>query len=322
MNKEQNTKMLNKKLITVFLSTALVLNLSALTPGKPRSPYIGAMIMDAGSGEILFEDRADAPGSPASTLKLMTLLLVQERIADGQIGLDDMVKVSKEAYKTGGSQVYLDPKETIPVEDMLYALMIQSANDVAVALAEHVAGTKDAFVELMNAKAKALGMKNTCFATVNGLRPDPGKPYNVTTARDMAILSHELGSYPEVFKYTSAVYRQFTSSVRKQPFDMRTHNPFLKKGVEGCDGFKTGYTRTAGWSIVVTCKRNGRRLNIVVLGSAERLLRDAEAEKLLAKGFAIANSGEKKESTSAVVKSSSPARKRYIPTSPPPLKLK
>jgi len=304
------------------VAITIAFNLSALTPGKPRAPYIGAMIMDAGSGEVLFEDRADAPGSPASTLKLMTLLLVQERIADGQIGLDDMVKVSKEAYKTGGSQVYLDPKEIIPVEEMLYALMIQSANDVAVALAEHVAGTKDAFIELMNAKAKDLGMKNTCFSTVNGLRPDPGKPYNVTTARDMAILAHELCRYPEVFNYTSEVYRQFTSPVRKHPFDMRTHNPFLKKKVEGCDGFKTGYTSTAGWSIVVTCKRNGRRLNIVVLGSQARLLRDAEAEKLLAKGFAIAISGDKKDSTSRAVKNRSPARKRYIPTPPPPLKLK
>ena len=320
--------MLNRRLFTLFLSTALVLNLHALKPGKPRAPYIGAIIMDAGSGEVLFEDRADAPGSPASTLKLMTLLLVQECINDGKFGLDDMVKVSKEAYKTGGSQVYLDPKEIIPVEDLLYALMIQSANDAAVALAEHVAGTKDAFVELMNAKAETLGMKNTRFSTVNGLRPDPGKPYNVTTARDMAVLAHELCRYPEVFNYTSAVYRPFTSPIRKQAFDMRTHNPFLKKKVEGCDGFKTGYTSTAGWSIVVTCKRNGRRLNIVVLGSQARLMRDAEAEKLLAKGFAIVNSGGagavsgSKQSTTASVKKSTPAKKRYKPIPPPPLRLK
>lgn len=320
--------MLKRIFCTVVVSIILVLNLSALTPGKPRSPYIGAIIMDADSGEALFEDRADAPGSPASTLKLMTLLLVQERVDAGEIGLDDMVKVSVEAYKTGGSQVYLDPREVIPVEDLLYALMIQSANDAAVALAEHVAGTKEDFVKLMNAKAAELGMKNTRFSTVNGLRPAPGEPYNMTTARDLGLLAHELCRHPEVFKYTSAVYRQFKSPVRKEAFDMRTHNPFLKKKVEGCDGFKTGYTSTAGWSIVVTCKRDGRRLNIVVLSSAARLLRDAEAGKLLNKGFEIISAAQKGGDNVAAVKRDTPARnrssarKRYVPTPPPPLKLK
>ncbi|MDA3927159.1 MAG: D-alanyl-D-alanine carboxypeptidase [Kiritimatiellae bacterium] len=310
--------MLNRIFVITVAALCMGLNLLAQKPNAPRAPYIGAVIMDAFSGEILFEDHADELGSPASTLKLMTLLLVQERITAGKIHLDDMVKVSKEAYATGGSQVYLDPKEIIPVEDMLYALMIQSANDVAVALAEHVAGTIDAFVGLMNSKAKNLGMKNTCFATVNGLRPDAGKPRNVTTARDMAILAHELCRHPEVFNYTSATYRQFNSPVRKHPFDMRTHNPFLKKGVEGCDGFKTGYTSTAGWSIVVTCKRRNRRLNIVVLGSQARLMRDAEAEKLLAKGFAMINANEAQDGDSAA-----PARKfTPRPPPPPPLSLK
>jgi len=304
--------------ITVVF-TALVLNLSALTPGKPRNPYVGAIITDAYSGNVLFEDRADALGSPASTLKLMTLLLVQERITAGKIKLDDMVKISKEAYSTGGSQVYLDPKEIIPVEDMLYALMIQSANDAAVALAEHVAGSVDEFVKLMNAKAEVLGMKNTRFSTVNGLRPDPGKPYNVTTARDMALLAHELCRYPEVFNYTSAVYRQFNSPIRKHPFDMRTHNPFLKNKTEGCDGFKTGYTSTAGWSIVVTCKRNNRRINIVVLGSEARLMRDAEAQKLLDKGFALieGNGGDAGAGSGSEVRKFTPP-----PPPPPPMRLK
>jgi D-alanyl-D-alanine carboxypeptidase (penicillin-binding protein 5/6) len=276
--------------------------------------------MDAYSGQVLFEDHADAPGSPASTLKLMTLLLVQERITSGKIKLDDMVKVSEEAYSTGGSQVYLDPKETIPVEDMLYALTIQSANDAAVALAEHVAGSIEGFLALMNAKAAELGMKSTQFSTVNGLRPDDGKPFNVTTARDMALLAQELCRYPEVFNYTSAVYRQFTSPIRKQPFDMRTHNPFLKKGVEGCDGFKTGYTSTAGWSIVVTCKRNNRRLNVVVLGSEARLMRDAEAEKLLAKGFALIEGNGGAGTASADGKKFTPPPPP--PPPPPPMRMK
>jgi D-alanyl-D-alanine carboxypeptidase (penicillin-binding protein 5/6) len=251
-----------------------------------KTPYIGAVIVDADTGAVLFEDKADAPGYPASTLKLMTLLVIQEKIDAGQVKLSDMVKVSVEACKTGGSQVYLDPKESFSVEDMLYAMMIQSANDVAVALAEHVAGTKEAFVELMNAKAQQLGMANTRYASVHGLPPSAGQRNDVSSARDMATLSRELCKHPAVFAYTSAAYRQFRAGTPK-PFDMRTHNPFLKEGVAGCDGFKTGYTATAGWSIVVTCKRGGRRVIVAVLGSDERKLRDAKATELLNKAFAL-----------------------------------
>jgi D-alanyl-D-alanine carboxypeptidase (penicillin-binding protein 5/6) len=251
-----------------------------------RSPYIGAVILDADSGAVLFEERANVPGYPASTLKLMTLLVIQEKIEAGQIRLDDQVKVSVEAYKTGGSQVYLDPKETFTVEEMLYAMIIQSANDAAVALAEHVAGSKEAFLVLMNARAEALGMRDTRFASVHGLPPSAGQRHDVSTARDMAILARELCRYPAIFAYTSATYRQLRANT-PNPFDMRTHNPFLKEGVDGCDGFKTGYTATAGWSIVVTAKRNGRRVIVVVLGSEGRKQRDAEARALLNRAFTL-----------------------------------
>ena len=264
---------------------------AAAQPQKPkgcvsRVPYIGAVILDADTGAVLFEDKADMPGYPASTLKLMTLLVVQEKIDAGQVKLDDRVKVSVAACKTGGSQVYLDPKETFSVEELLYAMMIQSANDAAVALAEHVAGTKEAFVELMNAKAQQLGMGNTRFASVHGLPPSAGQRQDISCARDMATLSRELCKHPAVFAYTSASYRQFRANT-PTPFDMRTHNPFLKEGVDGCDGFKTGYTATAGWSIVVTAKRNGRRVIVVVLGSEGRKMRDAKARELLNKAFAL-----------------------------------
>jgi D-alanyl-D-alanine carboxypeptidase (penicillin-binding protein 5/6) len=250
-----------------------------------KKPYIGAIIVDADTGATLFEDKADAPGYPASTLKLMTLLVTQEQIDAGKVRLDDTVKISVEAYKTGGSQVYLDPKETFPVEDMLYAMMIQSANDASVALAEHVAGSKEAFVELMNTRAQQLGMKDSRFASVHGLPPAAGQRNDISTARDMARLARELCKHPAVFTYTSATYRQLRAGTAK-PFDMRTHNPFLKEGVAGCDGFKTGYTATAGWSIVVTAKRNGHRVIVVVLGSDDRKMRDAQARELLNKAFA------------------------------------
>jgi len=248
-------------------------------------PYIGAIVIDADTGATLFEDKPDAVGYPASTLKLMTLLVIQEKIEAGQVKLSDMVKVSVAACKTGGSQVYLDPKETFSVEDMLYAMMIQSANDAAVALAEHVGGTKEAFVEMMNAKAQQLGMRNTHYYSVHGLPPSAGQKNDESSARDMSILARELCHHPAVFAYTSAAYRQFRPNTPK-PFDMRTHNPFLKEHVDGCDGFKTGYTATAGWSIVVTCKRSGHRVIVVVLGSEGRKMRDAKAHELLNKGLA------------------------------------
>jgi len=280
-------------------------------PQKPKGsiskdPYIGAIVLDAGTGKVLFEDKADVPGYPASTLKLMTLLVLQEKIDAGELKLTDLVSVSKRASTTGGSQVWLDPREKVRVEDLLYALMIQSANDAAVALAEHVSVSTEAFVALMNAKAAKLGMENTRFASVHGLPPGPDQKHDVSTARDLGILCRELCKHPAIFTYTSADSRQFRAPVEAaggldaqrpvyvpnaKPIDMLTHNPFLKppQKIEGCDGFKTGYTVSAGYSIAVTCKRNNRRLIVVVLGSENRLTRDAKAKALLNQAWAELN---------------------------------
>lgn len=244
-------------------------------------PYASAFVLDAETGETLFSKNPDAPVYPASTLKLMVLAVILDRIDQGTLQLDDMVQVTVEAYKMGGSQVYLDPKEQFPIEDLLYALMIQSANDAAVALASHVAGTKEAFVVLMNQKAKELGMKNTQFYSVHGLPPAKGQKVDITTARDFGILCRYLSSRPEVFKYTGIRERDF----RGGEFVMRTHNHLLEK-VDGCDGFKTGYFTKAGFSIAATAKRGGVRIIAIVMGSKDRKVRDAKAIELLAKGFA------------------------------------
>lgn len=258
-----------------------------------KIPYIGAIAIDADTGRVLFEDNADTPGYPASTLKLMTLLVVTDMIEAGKVRTNDVCSVSVRAYKTGGSQVYLDPKESFPLEELLYALMIQSANDAAVAIAEHCAGSCEAFVELMNKRAEGLGMKNTRFQSVHGLPPNvkEGQRPDVSTARDMSCLCRELCLHPSIFRYTSASYRQFRAGT-KRPFDMRTHNPFLKDGTPGCDGFKTGFTATAGWSIAVTAKRGDRRVIVYVLGAgpwsapAGRKNRDAKAREILNRAFA------------------------------------
>jgi len=245
-------------------------------------PYISALVLDADSGTVLFEDQPEAVIYPASVLKMMVLLVILERTEQKMLNLDEMVQVTKEAAQMGGSQVYLDPKERFSVEELLYALMIQSANDAAVALAMHVAGSKQGFVDLMNKRAAELGMKNTRFHSVHGLPPAEGQKPDKTTAVDLAILSRELAGKPETFKYTGTREREF----RGGTFIMRTHNHLLES-VDGCDGFKTGYFKAAGFSIVATAKRGGVRIISIVLGSRDRKVRDAKASELLAKGFAM-----------------------------------
>ena len=242
--------------------------LRAVAPSVARDPYRGAIAVDAESGRILFRDGADMPCLPASMVKMMDLLLVLEAVGRGEISESDRVPVSVRAAKTGGSQVFLDPRESFTLEDMLYALIVQSANDAAVAVAERVAGSCEAMVERMNARAAELGMEDTRFHSVHGLPADvpAGQLNDVSTPRDMAILARELCRHPGAFKYTSADYRVFRPDPRK--FELRTHNPVLQKEtrVEGADGLKTGYTRTAGYSLAASVVRGGRRVIVVAMG--------------------------------------------------------
>ncbi len=247
-----------------------------------KDPYLAALVIEADSGKVLFEDNADGKVYPASVLKLMDLYVILDRIEKGELRLDDMVQVTPESFKTGGSQVYLDPKEQFPVEELLYALMVQSANDAAVALATHVAGSKEGFVALMNQKAQELGMTNSTFHSVHGLPPAEGQQPDVTTARDLAILCRALAQKPETFKYTGTQSRGF----RDEKFVMHNHNKLLGQ-VAGCDGFKTGYYQAAGFSIAATAKKGGVRIITLVMGSKDRKVRDAKAAELLAKGFTI-----------------------------------
>ena len=212
----------------------------------------------------------------------MNLLVILERIDQGTLKLEEIVKVTNEAAKTGGSQVYLDPKEQFSVEDLLYALAVQSANDAAVALATHIAGSKEGFVALMNQKAAELGMKNTRIYSVHGLPPSEGQKPDETTAGDLALLCRALASRPDAMKYTGTKERGF----RENKFIMRNHNHLLGQ-VDGCDGFKTGYYEAAGFSIAATAKRGGVRVIAIVMGSKDRKVRDAKATELLAKGFAL-----------------------------------
>lgn len=264
------------------IACAVVLGQGGGALAQKADPCRGAIAVDAATGKVLFESQADAKGAPASVIKLMDVMVILDKVAAGQLSLSNRVTVSAEASKMGGSQVYLAQNEVFSIEELLYALMIQSANDAAVALAIEVAGSQAGFVELMNAKAVELGMTGTTFCSPHGLPPAAGQKVDTSTARDLATLARALiEQHPEALAYTSVPMRPF----RDGKFIMRTHNHLLGS-VPGCDGLKTGYTTAGGYSIVATAQRNGRRVIAVVLGSVDRKVRDAKAAELLARGFA------------------------------------
>lgn len=271
------------------LSPALFAASAKKHPTRPASDaaaYKGAIVMDAATGNVLFEDRADTVSPPASMTKLMTFAVVYDKLKSGAIALDTPVKITSEDSKIGGTQVYLDPRETFPVEELLYAMMIQSANDAAHALARTAAGSVEAFVALMNAKAGELGMKNTTFRSPHGLPPANRKAADgdLTTARDFALLSRHLIVNTNVLSYSSVRNRPFGQGVRAQPMAMTNHNHLLGK-VSGVDGLKTGFTNGAGFCLSATAQRNGRRVIVVTMGSEQAKARDLKVAELLERGF-------------------------------------
>ncbi len=181
-----------------------------------KPAYKGAIVIDAATGNVLFEDRADIVNPPASMTKLMTFAVLHDRLAAGAVTLATPVKITKEDMGKAGTQVYLDPRETFPVEELVYAMMVHSANDAANAVARAAAGSAQAFVELMNAKAAALGMKNTTFRTPHGLPPSNRKiaEGDLTSPRDFALLSRYLVLQTDVLKYTSIRHRSFGGRAR------------------------------------------------------------------------------------------------------------
>jgi D-alanyl-D-alanine carboxypeptidase (penicillin-binding protein 5/6) len=263
----------------------------ASIPDRKREPYLGAIAIDAHSGKVLVEDRPDEKGYPASVLKIMDLMIVLDKVKDGTLQLSETVKVPAEAAKTGGSQVWLDPRETFTVEELVYALMVQSANDAAVALAVHVGGSKEGFIELMNAKAKALGMSATRFNSVHGLPPAAGQEADITTARDLATLARALVlQHPEALRYTSTQKRNFREGAKA--VEMINHNKLLFS-YEGCDGFKTGYIKAGGYATVTTATRGGRRVIVAIMGSPGLYGRDRDkhAAAMMTKAFGALGGG-------------------------------
>ena len=331
-----------KRLLLVLAAIAVAFSASAAKPKKPvakktpaktavvakaaapvetahrKAPYVGAISVDAATGRVLFEDKADAEAYPASVTKLMTLLLVMEDVKQGKYGFDDKVEATADAYKSEPSWVGIKAGEKMSVRDLCAALMVESANDAAIVLGVHSAGSFDAFIARMNARAAELGMKGTKYYNPNGLPPNaakryPWKSFNVSTARDQMILARQLVKMPEVMKLTSiktcdliktadgyrvAVTRRTNEpTVETAPAEgekvvkqLRNHNNVMRMdklkilnpdGAEAVDGLKTGYIDAGGSSIVLTGSRKSKRAIVVVLGSSSAKERDANARRLL-----------------------------------------
>ncbi len=238
-----------------------------------------AILMEASTGRVIYEQNADEALPPASVTKVMTLLLVMEAVEDGKIKLDDMVSTSERAASMGGSQIYLEVGEQMSVEDMLKSVVIASANDAACALAEFVSGSEEAFVKAMNDRAAELGMKNTVFENTNGL--DDTAESHLTSARDIAIMSAELIKHKKILEYSSI----WMDTVRNGLFGLTNTNR-LVRFYKGCTGLKTGSTSKAGFCISATAERDGVSLICVIMGAETRDVRNQAATSLLDWGFA------------------------------------
>ncbi len=265
--------------IAIILTSFVSINATETSGTQMNFDCKSAILIEASTGMVLFEQNADEALPPASVTKVMTLLLVMEAIEDKKISLDDMVTASAHACSMGGSQIYLEEGEQMSVEDLLKSVVIASANDAAVALAEYVAGTEESFVEMMNKRAEELGMKNTHFENTNGL--DDTVENHVTSARDIAIMSAKLLSYKKITEYSSI----WMDSIRNGEFGLTNTNR-LVRFYKGANGLKTGSTSKAKFCISASAERDGMMLICVIMAAPTRDIRNAAATSLLDWGFA------------------------------------
>jgi D-alanyl-D-alanine carboxypeptidase (penicillin-binding protein 5/6) len=249
-------------------------------PASLTGDFKSALVMDAETGLILVTNNPRVRRQPASMLKMMTELLILESINEGDLKMSDEVKVSANSSNMGGSQVYLKHNEVFTVEELLQALAIHSANDAAVALAEHLSGSTEAFVDLMNMRAKDLGMTDSKFSTVHGLPPAWKQEPDLTSARDMAILGREIVKYPHALQWASTK----TAPFRDGKFTLYNPNK-LVGNYRGLDGIKTGFTGPAGFCVTASAVQKGKRLISVVMGCSTDKARATETTRLLSYGF-------------------------------------
>ena len=275
------------KRIVVWL-TVLITAMSVIVPVKAEGPEIEApcaILTEASTGRVIYEKNADESLHPASITKIMTLLIIFDAVDDGSISPEDTVTVSEHAASMGGSQVFLEPGETQTVETMIKCIAIASANDACVAMAEHISGSEDAFVQSMNERAEALGMNNTHFVNCCGLDADG----HMTTARDVAIMSRELiTAHPAIHDYSCIWMDTITHVTRRgeSEFVLNNTNKLLKQ-YEWATGLKTGSTSLAKFCLSATARRNDIELISVIMASPSGKTRVSDSIALLNYGYGI-----------------------------------
>lgn len=240
-----------------------------------------AIMIEASTGEILFQKNIDEKLAPASMTKMMSMLLIMEELEKGSLKWDEEVTASEKASSMGGSQIFLKAGEKMTVTDLLKGMAIASGNDATVAMAERIAGTEEAFVQKMNAKAKELGLKNTNFVNATGLTADN----HYSTAYDMSLIAKALVAHEKILEFTST-YEDYLRKDTDSPFWLVNTNR-LVRFYTGVDGLKTGYTSEAGYCLTATAKRDGMRLITVVMKEDTIQNRSSDTSKLLDYGFNI-----------------------------------
>ena len=264
--------------VAVILCALLVCTAApafAATPPEPAAH--SALLMDAASGQILYEKNSHERLHPASVTKIMTLLLTMEAIDGGTVSLDEVITASEHASSMGGSQIYLEPGEQMTLGELLKAVTVASANDACVAISEHLAGSEESFVARMNERAAELGMEDTHFVNCTGLDADG----HLTTAYDIALMSRELLKHDLIRNYTTI----WMDSVRGGEFGLTNTNKLIRF-YNGATGLKTGFTNDAGYCISATAERDGMELICVIMKSDTSPHRNADASALLNFGFA------------------------------------
>lgn len=267
------------KKVVIWICTLSLLMGTCLAAPEVKAP--SCLLMDRATGEVLYEKNADERLAPASVTKVMTLLLVMEAIDRGQLHWEDTITASAAAAAKGGSQVYLEEGEQMPLWEMVKCVVVSSANDCATALAEAVAGSESGFVEKMNQRARELGMENTHFANCTGLDDEAGPDVHYTTARDIAIMSRQLLGHDRIREYTTI----WMDTIRDGTFGLSNTNK-LVRFYSGTTGLKTGFTSSAGYCMSATAERDGMELIAAVMHCESSTDRFESAKALLDYGFA------------------------------------
>ncbi len=263
-------------LAVIALCVAVVAPLRAMAQPSVETSAEEAILIDAETGAILMEKHADQRMPPASMTKMMTIHLVFERLKDGRLSLQDTFPVSEKAWKKGGSSMFVEVGDQVKVEDLIRGIIVQSGNDASIVVAEGLAGSESRFAELMNKKARELGMDKTHFVNSTGWP----HPEHQTTAHDLAKLAlATIRRFPQYYHY----YSQTT--FKYNDIEQHNRNPLLYKEDFGSDGLKTGHTSKAGYGLTASAERDGRRLVLVVNGLDSKRARAQEAERLLDWGF-------------------------------------